>query len=72
MKNFFGYAGLVLTVTGVAVSTVPSCVKWCFPVLFAAAVAWLVNGWLARNRPQVITQLVLLILNGVAVYRWFL
>lgn len=71
MKNLIGYVGMSLTFTGVLISTSPAHVKWCFPFLLVAAIAWLINGWLSHNRPQVITQLALLTINIIAVYRWF-
>lgn len=67
----FGYVGMCLTFTGVGISTFPSEVKWCFPVFVCSATMWLLNGILTRNKPQVITQCALIVINTIGIVRWF-
>jgi hypothetical protein len=49
----------------------PALVRWSYPLFIISAGTWLVNGIMTRNRPLAQMQAVLVILNIIAVYRWF-
>jgi hypothetical protein len=71
-QNVVGWIGMSATLAGVAIqSLLPELTRYSFLIFLAAALLWFFNGALTRNRPLMYTQVVLIVLNSVAVYRWF-
>jgi uncharacterized membrane protein len=71
-QNVVGWIGMSATLAGVAIqSLLPELTRYSFLIFLAAALLWFFNGALTRNRPLMSTQVVLIVLNSVAVYRWF-
>lgn len=71
MKDKLGWVGTSLTLTGVAMQALlpATVIPWTYPVFIVAASAWFINARMERNRPHMVLQSVLLVLNAVATYR---
>ena len=71
-QNVVGWIGMSATLAGVAIqSLLPDFTRYSFLIFLAAALLWFINGVFTRNRPLMCTQVVLILLNAIAVYRWF-
>ena len=71
-QTVVGWIGMTASLTGVAIQSLfPELTRYSFLIFFAASMLWFVNGILTRNRPLASMQAVLMILNAIAVYRWF-
>jgi hypothetical protein len=72
-KGVVGWTASVLSLSGVAAQSLlpQSFIKYTFVVFLVSACMWLLDGVLTRNRPLAWTQVVLVVLNTIAVVRWF-
>jgi hypothetical protein len=72
MKRVIGWIGMTLSLSGVAIQSLhPQWIKYTFLIFLCSASMWFVNGLVTRNRPLACTQFVLIVLNIIAVIRWF-
>lgn len=67
-----GWVAMAASLTGVAIQSLfPQFMRYSFVVFFLAAFLWFVDGLLTGNRPLTSMQMILMVLNAVAIVRWF-
>lgn len=67
-----GWIGMAASLAGVMIQALlPELTRYSFLIFFVAAILWFCNGLLTRNRPLASMQGALMVLNVIAIYRWF-
>lgn len=71
-RETVGWIGLVLTYIGVGIQAVfPSVLRYSFPAFLVAAITWALYAFINSDRPLFVKQLGLIVLDTIAVIRWF-